>query len=159
MKYSRLSLSPGRPSIPLPLLYKLDAELSLSFSPTRAHSHFLALSRSPLLPEFTVVAGVRRSSPELAPPEPARRRGPLPASLARPTSRLSHLHFPAQARTQGGRQPQINLCIFEILFIQFMNCMFILLQYEHVWPEIHMYVRYGIFGRYMWLLVHRDCSC
>jgi hypothetical protein len=100
--------------------------LSLPSFPTRAHSHFLALSRSPLLPEFIVVAGVRRSSPELAPLEPARRRGPLPASLA--TDLLAEPSpSPCASENQGGRQPQINLCIFKILLIQLMNCMFILL--------------------------------
>jgi hypothetical protein len=82
LKMPTVLLSLADSPSPLPLSIKGTRRPLLTSSPTRAHSHFLTLSRSPLLPEFAVVAGVRRSSPELAPPEPARRRGPLPASLA-----------------------------------------------------------------------------
>jgi hypothetical protein len=62
-----------------------------------------------------MLAGVRWSSPELAPPEPARRRGPLPASLARPTSMPSHLHFPAQAKPKVEDNPKL-ICVFSKFF-------------------------------------------
>jgi hypothetical protein len=118
-----------RPTFPLPPApYKTE----LLLSPFLPYPSSLSFPRTLSLAVVTGVHRRRRSSPEFTGARPAGapppgRRGPLPASLARPTSLLSHLHFPAQARTQGGRQPQINLCIFEILLIQFINCMFIFL--------------------------------
>jgi hypothetical protein len=113
--------------LPLSLLLPINLTPSSLFLPYPSSPLSLALlacHRRQSSPQRALLAGVRRSSP---PPEPARRRGPLPASLARPTPLPSYLHFRALARTQGWRQPEINLCIFEILLIQFMNCMFILL--------------------------------
>jgi hypothetical protein len=100
----------------LSLPYKSDAELSLHSSLPELAS----LSSSPRSPSLVhcsspEVAVHHRSSPELAPPEPARRRGPLPASLARLTSLPSHLHLPAQARTKVEDNPKL-ICVFSKYF-------------------------------------------
>jgi hypothetical protein len=118
---------PGRLPLSPPSLYKRDptpSPLFLPYSSSLSFPHTLSLA---------VVAGVRcrrRSSPEFTGARPAgarlTSRTPCPL-LLRLTFLPSHLHFPAQARTQGGRQPQINLCIFKILLIRFINCIFSLL--------------------------------
>jgi hypothetical protein len=125
-------LSLSLASLPLPpALYKGP----------RATEHFLPNPSSPLSlallarhrqntarrrssPPRALLAGVCQSSPL---PEPTRRRGPLPRfpCSADPLAELSP--FPCASENQGWRQLEINLCIFEILLIQFMNCIFILL--------------------------------
>jgi hypothetical protein len=123
-----MSMMNSRPTLPLSLLLLIKpSSSSLSSSPTQAHSHFLALSRSPLLPEFAVR---RRSSLEFtgARPAGARPTSRTPARFSCSTDLLAEPSpSPCASENQGGRQPQINLCIFKILFIQLMNCMFILL--------------------------------
>jgi hypothetical protein len=66
----------GRLSLFPPSLYKRDSTPSPLFLPYPSSLSF------PHTLSLAVVAGVHRSSSELAPPEPARCRGPLPASLA-----------------------------------------------------------------------------
>jgi hypothetical protein len=87
---------------PLPLSlrpYKSDAELSLPPYPSSPLSlALLACHRRRSSPPRALLTVVCQSSP---PPVPTQCRGPLPASLARPTPLSSYLHFPAQARTPG----------------------------------------------------------
>jgi hypothetical protein len=92
---------PGRPSISPPSLYKY-VELSLPSSPTRARFHFLALSRSPLLPEF---AGARSSSPE-----PCTRHPKIEPMLfsTRPKPRRV---LPITRTNPRLKTTEINLCI------------------------------------------------
>jgi hypothetical protein len=121
---------PGSLFLSSPSLYKRKPSLS-PILPYPSSPHLSSSPRSPVhctSPEF---AGVRHrqspwSSPELRHP-PSVVEPLLLFTWPNPRRTL-----PVTRANSRLKMTQTNLCIFKILLIRFMNCMFSLLKYEHV---------------------------